>query len=143
MYLPFEVKRTPSKGLGIFAIEDIKSGDLIEKAPILQLTPTERKHAAKTILNHYMYPWRSTRSASVVFGYGSIYNHSFTPNADWKQDFRSSQMTYRAIKDIQKGEEITINYNGEPDDMTPIEWTDLDRDELLIYPSEKETASLI
>lgn len=137
MNLPFELKRTAKKGLGVFATENIKEGDVIERAPILNLTPTERKHAAKTILNHYMYPWRSTRSASVVLGYGSIYNHSFTPNADWKQDFRSSQMVYRAIKDIKKGEEIEINYNGEPDDMTPIEWTDLDRDELIIMPPEK------
>ncbi|MFH1971827.1 MAG: SET domain-containing protein-lysine N-methyltransferase [Patescibacteria group bacterium] len=27
-----------------------------------------------------------------------------------------------AIKNIKKGEEITVNYNGEPDDETPIDW---------------------
>jgi len=31
-------------------------------------------------------------------------------------------MVYRAIKPIKKGQEITINYNGEPDDMTPVDW---------------------
>jgi SET domain-containing protein len=115
MNIPFELKRIPGKGLGLFATQDIKEGDIIEEAPVLPMTPTERKHCAKTILNHYMYPWRSTRSACIAFGYGSIYNHSFTPNADWKQNFKTIRMV---IKDIKKGEEITVNYNGEPDDMS-------------------------
>lgn len=46
------------------------------------------------------------------------------------------QMVYTAIKPIKKGEEITVNYNGEPDDMTPIEWFDLDTDQLEIFPPD-------
>jgi SET domain-containing protein len=118
-------KRVPNKGLGIFAERDFKEGEIIEDCPTITMTPTERKHCEKTILDHYMYPWRSTRSASIVLGYGSLYNHSFTPNADWKQNFKTRRMVYRAIKPIKKGEEITVNYNGEPDDMTPIEWFDV------------------
>ncbi len=125
MNLPFEVKRVSGKGLALFAIRTIAKGEIIEECPILPLTPTERKHSEKTILNHYIYPWRSTRSAAVVFGYGSIYNHSFTPNADWKQNFKTSRMVYRALRDIKSGEELTVNYNGEPDDNTPIEWFDV------------------
>lgn len=125
MELPIYTKRLTHKGLAVFAEKNFKTGEVIERCPVLPLSPTERKHAEKTILNHYIYPWRSTRSAAVVFGYGSIYNHSFEPNADWKQDFRSTQMVYRAIRPIKKGEEITINYNGEPDDESPIEWFDV------------------
>lgn len=33
-------------------------------------------------------------------------------------------MVYRALKSIKKGQEITVNYNGEPDDMKPIDWSD-------------------
>lgn len=111
-----------NKGRGVFALKNFKTGEIVESCPVIRLTPGERKHCSKTVLNCYMYPWRSTRSASLVLGYGSIYNHSFTPNADWKQNFRSSMMVYRAIKPIDKGEEITVNYNGEPDDMTPVDW---------------------
>src|SRR5882757_2841503 len=103
MNLPFELKRTRGKGLGLYATENIAEGTVIERAPVLPMTPTERKHAGKTILNHYMYPWRSTRSACIAFGYGSIYNHSFTPNADWKQNFKMKQMVYTALRDIKKG----------------------------------------
>lgn len=117
-----EIKRIKHKGRGVFALRDIKVGELIESAPVITLKPRERKHCEKTILNYYVYPWKSTRSAAVVLGYGSIYNHSFTPNADWKQNFKTGCMVYRATKPIKKGQEITVNYNGEPDDSTPIDW---------------------
>lgn len=117
-----EVRPTKNKGRGVFALQNFKVNEIVEAAPVIRLTPKERKHCSKTLLNYYMYPWRSTRSASVVLGYGSIYNHSFNPNADWKQNFKTKMMAYRAIKPIKKGEEITVNYNGEPNDTTPIDW---------------------
>jgi len=119
-----EVKVTPNRGRGVFALKNFATNEIIESAPVLRLTPKERKHCARTLLNFYMYPWKSTRSASIVLGYGSLYNHSFEPNADWKQNFKTKTMVYRALKPIKKGEEILVNYNGEPDDMTPIDWSD-------------------
>ena len=116
------VKKLPKKGRGVFALKGFKEGEIVEKCPVINVTPTERKHCEKTILANYIYPWRSTRSGSIVLGYGSLYNHSFSPNADWKQNFKSEMMVYRALRDIKKGEEITVNYNGEPDDKTQIDW---------------------
>lgn len=116
------VQKLPKKGRGVFALKNFKEGEIIEKCPVINVTPTERKHCEKTILANYIYPWRSTLSGSVVLGYGSLYNHSFSPNADWKQNFKSEMMVYRALRDIEKGEEITVNYNGEPDDKTLIDW---------------------
>lgn len=120
-------KGTGKKGRGVFALQDFKKGELIESCPVLTFTPKERKLLEKTLMNFYIYPWRSTRGASLALGYGSIYNHSYTPNADWKQNFPKMAMDYKAIRDINSGEEITINYNGEPDDKKEIdfsEWTD-------------------
>lgn len=125
MKLDIELKRVPGKGRAVFAARNFQPGEVIESCPVLVLSPTERKHCEKTLLNYYIYPWKSTRSASVVLGYGSIINHSYTPNADWKQNFKTESMVYRAIKPIKKGEEITVNYNGEPDDDTPIDWFDV------------------
>lgn len=119
------VKRTARKGLGVFALRDLKIGEIVESAPVLIFNSKQRKTLERTPLSHYIYPWRSTRGAALVFGYGSIYNHSFDPNADWKQNFRTQSMVYRAIKPIKKGEEILVNYNGEPDDTTPIDWFDV------------------
>lgn len=116
------IKRTTKKGLGVFALKDFKEGEIVESAPVLIFDTKERKTLEKTPLSHYIYPWRSVRGAALAFGYGSIYNHSFEPNADWKQNFRTQSMVYRAIRPIKKGEEILVNYNGEPDDTTPIDW---------------------
>lgn len=116
------IKRIPKKGRGVFALRDIKKGEIIESAPVLTFNTKGRKNLEKTSLSHYIYPWRSTRGAALVLGYGSIYNHSYSPNADWKQNFKTLSMVYRAVKNIKKGEEITVNYNGEPDEQTPIDW---------------------
>lgn len=116
------VKRAVKKGRGVFALRDFKAGEVIENCPVLTFNSKERKYLEKTQLNYYIYPWRSTRGASLVLGYGSIYNHSYTPNADWKQNFKTQTMVFRAIKPIKKGAEITVNYNGEPDEKTPIDW---------------------
>ena len=121
------VKNTPKKGRGVFALKDFKEGEIVESCPVINITPKERKALEKTIFNYYIYPWRSTRSGSLALGYGSIYNHSFSPNTDWKQNFKTNSMVYRAIKQIKKGEEITVNYNGEPDDDNPIDWFDVEK----------------
>lgn len=122
-----EVRRTRNKGRGVYAARNFAEGEVIEKAPVINITTKDRKHCEKTIFAYYMYPWRSTRSGALALGYGSIYNHSFEPNADWKQNFKEDVMVYRAIKPIKKGEEILINYNGEPDDLTPIEWFEVQK----------------
>lgn len=119
------LRKTRKKGLGVFALKDFKKGELIESAPVLTFTPKERKILEKTHLSHYIYPWKSTLSAALAFGYGSIYNHSYAPNADWKQNFKEQTMEYHALKEIRAGDEITVNYNGEPEDTTPIDWFDV------------------
>jgi SET domain-containing protein len=116
------IKRTSKKGWGVFALKDFKKGEIVESAPAMVFTPKERKILERTSLSHYIYPWRSTRGAALIFGYGSIYNHSYSPNADWKQNFKTMSMVYRAVKNIKRGEEISVNYNGEPEEQTPIDW---------------------
>lgn len=110
------------KGRGVFALRDFRVGEIIESCPVLVFDTKGRKNLEKTQLSHYIYPWRSTRGAALVLGFGSLYNHSFSPNADWKQNFRTKSMVYRTIKSIKKGQEITVNYNGEPDDKSEIDW---------------------
>jgi uncharacterized protein len=122
-----EVRNTPKKGRGVFALRNFKEGEIIETSPALFITGKERRLMERTLLAFYMYPWRSTITGCLPLGYGLIYNHSFDPNADWKQNFKTNSMVYRAIKPIKKGEEILVNYNGEPDDDTPIDWFEVEK----------------
>ena len=47
-----------------------------------------------------------------MLGYGSLYNHSFTPNADIDYNVKNVEnfLQFEAIKDIKAGEEIFFDY---------------------------------
>jgi SET domain-containing protein len=112
------VKRIKGKGRGVFARREIGKGAIIERVPVV-IIPVENlvggwKNAA---LQKYFYVWsRDTVAASL--GYGSLYNHSYTPNAWYEHG--SKVLLYRALRRIAPGEEITVNYNGRPADRRPV-----------------------
>ena len=121
------VKRAPGKGRGIFARKVIPEGELIETAPML-IFPV---HAlvdgfANAHLRRYFFYWGKDKFA-IALGYGSLYNHSFTPNAQHEQGYAS--LTFRAIRQIEKGEEITINYHGEPRDYESVDFEVVEKSE--------------
>ena len=61
---------------------------------------------------------RDTRSRGrgvFALGYGSIYNHSYSPNARYVKHFDRRTIDFIALWDIAAGEEIPTNYNGVPD----------------------------
>ena len=65
-----EVRKIEGKDRGGFALKSFKKGEVIEPCPVIRLTPRERKRCKDTVLDLYIYPWRSTRSGSVILGYG-------------------------------------------------------------------------
>ena len=56
---------------------------------------------------------------AVALGYGSLYNHSYQPNARYDDVGRLTKV-FSALRDIEPGEEITVNYNGKPGDRGPV-----------------------
>lgn len=112
-----EVRNSPKRGRGVFARQAIKSGAVIEEVPILIVTWDE---IADSELADYAFVYTSTKSA-IALGYGSIYNHSFDPNARY-DDVGRKKKVFSAIKDIKKGEEIFVNYNGDPDNTEPVDF---------------------
>jgi hypothetical protein len=54
----------------------------------------------------------------------SIYNHDYQSNAEYEMDFEANCIRIRTVREIKKGEEIFINYNGTWNDQTPV-WFDL------------------
>jgi hypothetical protein len=105
-----EVKRVKGKGRGVFARRLIRKGELIEKVPMLVL-PVEQSKEGSVIWN-YCFAWKDG-TAALALGYGSIYNHSYRPNARY-EDLWPQTKEFTALRDIEPGEEITVNYNGEP-----------------------------
>lgn len=101
---------------------NISKGDLIERCPILLLSETETPIIQTTGLMNYYFQWsedKKVHPTAICLGFGSLYNHSFEPNATYKKLYAENLIDFVAIKDINKGEEITVNYNyGNPDDKT-------------------------
>ncbi len=104
-----EVRRVRGKGRGVFARRLIAEGAEIERAPVL-LVPGDSLLGTRD-------------KVALALGYGSLYNHSYQPNAQYFYGGPQVKVFY-AIRDIRAGEEITINYNSEPTDQTPV-WFDV------------------
>src|SRR5690606_559653 len=100
----------------------IAEGEEIERVPVLVLPEEEvcgGDDASK--LGDYCFYW-SPGKVALALGYGSLYNHSYTPNATYL-DLPNQTKLFRALRDIPPGEEVTINYNGSPDDRTDVGFT--------------------
>lgn len=111
------VKQVAGKGLGVFAAREIASDEVIERCPVLVMAKSD-VWQFDSLLSRYVFNWGNGKVA-LALGYGSIYNHSFQPNARCDDRGRRSK-EFIALRDIAKGEEITFNYNGSAADMSPV-----------------------
>lgn len=97
-------------GRGVFAGEDIKKAQIIEICPVLVVPRKDYPILKKTIMRNYYFMWGKVTCA-VCFGFGSMYNHGFNPNATYVKDIKGQNIKFVAVKNIKKGEEIIVNYN--------------------------------
>lgn len=108
----------------MFAAEEIKKGETIERCPIILLNEDDTAHIRGTELHNYYFMWGSDKArhkSGICLGFGSIYNHSYSPNATYNKRIEEKAIDFVAIKDIAKGEEITVNYNyGNPGDKSKL-----------------------
>lgn len=109
------LKNIRHRGRGVFAKKKIKKGEVIEICPVIPIPLKEERWLKKTFIDNYYFEWGSRNQPAIVLGYGSLYNHSYNPNAEHDERVKKKEMVFKALKDIKKGEEITHNYNGEPD----------------------------
>lgn len=115
------VRNSPNKGRGVFALRDIAGGELIEKAPALFVPAQEWSYIRNTILDNYCFRIGPNQEhAALAMGYGSLYNHSYTPNAVYDVKDEEMAVQFNALRDIRAGEEITVNYNRDPRDRSPV-----------------------
>ena len=99
---------------GVFAERDIAKGQTLEVAPVIVVPRTQSYVIRESRLNDYTFEWGGGCLA-VALGYGSLYNHAYEPNARYWQDTENRTLEFVALRRIQRGEEITINYNSDPE----------------------------
>ena len=119
-----EVRAVPGKGRGIFARRGFAPGALIERCPVIGMPEEHWEHLDRTVLEVYCFKWgEQLERPAVALGYGSLYNHAFLPNAQYQRSLALQAIDFVALRDIAAGEEITVNYNGDPKDQTEV-WFD-------------------
>ncbi len=107
-----EVRQIRGKGRGVFARASIPKGTVIERVPVIVVPMREAvRDRRRSILMDHVFEWGSDLFA-IALGYASLYNHSYAPNAH----VYAGRLTHEfvALRNIQRGEEITFNYNGRP-----------------------------
>ncbi len=127
-----EVRRAEDRGRGgrgVFARVDIAADTLLERVPVILLPhnqifgdpPHGQRSAA---ISWYVFDWTGMTKrdyVAVALGYGSIYNHSFSPNARYTR-VAPDLIDFHAIKPIAAGEEVLINYHGEPTETRSVDF---------------------
>jgi SET domain-containing protein len=106
-----EIKTSPGKGMGVFAVEPIKEGEVIEECHLIKL-PTKKWETSSLLVDYrFCYPMGENWEDYVLpLGYGCIYNHNDNNNAMWRNHPIYRAFQFYALRDIEPGEEICTNY---------------------------------
>ena len=97
-------------GRGVFAIAAIGAGEVVETCPVLRIPAAQLDAIDSTLVFEYYYAWDG--DAGLALGFGSLYNHSNTPNAAYEKQLASDTLVIRALNPIASGDEITTSYSG-------------------------------
>lgn len=99
------------KGRGVYSVEDIPKGEIIELCPVIILEKEDMNLIHKTALHDYYFIWQMDKgSAALALGYGSLYNHADEANAEFSNDYETQMIKISAINDIPAHTEICIHY---------------------------------
>ena len=118
------IELTAEKGRGVFTRERIPAGTMIEIAPVIVMEKTDRQYLDKTLLHDYIFEWGKQKDkCCMALGLIPIYNHSYKSNCEYFMDFEDDTIAVKTVRIIEKGEELTINYNGDWNDAKKL-WFD-------------------
>lgn len=117
-----EVRQSPGRGRGVFAKIDIPKGTIFERVPLLVVDTDELEGSE---LMDYVFIW-GKKTVAIALGYGSLYNHSYKPNARY-YDGPGRTKVFLALRAIRAGEEILVNYNGDPKSRDKVEFDVIER----------------
>ena len=123
---------SPKKGRGLFAKRRIKEGTVIDNAHFILIPYSDYDLLDDTIIGNYCHIWDDPNrppgfDAALCMSFCEFINHSFDPNVRYQYDYDTQTIEWIAIKDIKKGQELKVNYNGFVEDKSPV-WFDIEDD---------------
>jgi uncharacterized protein len=115
------ITQIPNKGNGIITLAKIAKDTIIELSPVIVMDDKARKLLDQTLLHDYIFVWGEAQNqCCMAQGYISIYNHAIGSNCEYFMDFEDNTIAIKTVRDIAKGEELTINYNGDWDNESEV-----------------------
>ncbi len=113
------------KGKGVFAKNHIKKGTKINIAHIILISNKEWDLIEDTVLSNYSFEWddpncKGEYESAIALSVSQFINHSYNPNTKYLYNYENKTIEFITIRDISKGEEISVNYNGVVDDKNPV-----------------------
>jgi uncharacterized protein len=115
------LKKIIGKGRGVFTKEKIEGNTVIEKSPVIVMSAEDRILFDKTLLHDYIFEWGINKDkCCMALGFVAMYNHSYESNCEYFMDFDDESIQVKTMRVINKGEELTINYNGDWNDRKKI-----------------------
>jgi uncharacterized protein len=122
MILPFlYIDTTSAMGKGVFTSANIEKNTLIEIAPVIVMSHEDRLHIDKTLLHDYIFEWGHHKTqCCMALGYIPLYNHSYQSNCEYEMDYDAHTISITTMRNINAGEELFINYNGNWNDATQL-----------------------
>jgi hypothetical protein len=96
-------------GRGVHTTRSFARGDSVESCPTLEL-PGDQVVGQ---LGDYVFgSGEDENEVLLLLGYGMLYNHSFQANLEYIQE-GPRVIAFVTLRDIEPGEELTINYGEE------------------------------
>lgn len=93
----------------MFATRAFAKGDPVETCPTLELPGDE----VVGRLGDYVFGSAEDENEVILLlGYGMLYNHSYDANLEYVQD-GPRMITFVTLRDVEPGEELTIDYGEE------------------------------
>ena len=113
------------KGKGVFSKKNIAKGVIIDIAHIILISNKDWDLIEDTVLSNYSFEWdefkyKGEYESAISLSISQFINHSYNPNVKYRYNYKNKAIEYITIRDISKGEEITVNYNGESFDKSPV-----------------------
>lgn len=115
------VADTPAMGRGVFTAKEIAADTVIEISPVIVMSRQEKELLNKTLLHDYIFDWGEQQDrCCMALGLVPLYNHSYQSNCEYFMDFEENTILIKTVRNIPKGEELTINYNGDWNDAAKV-----------------------
>ena len=88
--------------------------------------PADQRAAIHTsVLHDYYFVWGADHNqAAIALGFGSLYNHSDTPNVAFLPDYDHLTIDFISLRPLRAGEELLVDYRGEGPQRAEL-WFDL------------------